>query len=259
MKKRLHGKLLRAASALVAVSMLAACGSTAASSSTSAAASSGESEPDQVTEAATTGVLDEITLAPDLISTSIDPCLIRTDSIGLFYEVYEMLFGLENGELYPILADGSRGEFGGYDHADGSGEYLVYIYDYITDSAGNAVTASDVVFSYQKTQEAGDVGGWDGVLLGVEAVDDTTIKFTLPENLSLGDLENIFARCFIFTEAAYNASASQFAQDACGTGPYVVSDFTSGVGVTLEAREDYWQKEELRPAISRQNVKTINY
>lgn len=248
--------ILKAVSTVLVVGMLAACGTSGTSAS---AAEDSTSTAGDEAKAVSTGVLDEITLTPDLISTSIDPCLIKTDSIGLFYEVYEMLFGLKDGQLYPILADASRGEYGGYDHEEGTGEYLVYIYDYITDSAGNKVTASDVVFSYQKTKEAGDVGGWDGVLLGVEAVDDTTIKFTLPENLSLGDLENVLARCFIFTEAGYNASPSKFAQDACGTGPYVVTDFTSGVGVTLEAREDYWQKEELRAPISQQNVKKINY
>jgi ABC-type transport system substrate-binding protein len=255
-----RSNFLKLMGAAVASTALAACGSSSSTSTAAGSTATGSASAGNATAGSATGVLDTIMLAPDLVSTSVDPCLVKTDSIGLFYELYEMLFGLDSeGKLYPILADGSKGAYGGYDHTEGTGEYLVYMYDYITDSAGNNVKASDVVFSYQKTQEAGDVGGWDGVLLGVEAVDDYTVKFTLPDEMNLGDLENVLARCFIFTEAAYNASNSKFAQDACGTGPYVMTDFTSGVSVTLQARSDYWQKEELKPQISQQNVNTIVY
>ena len=163
------------------------------------------------------------------------------------YSMYEMLFQVSNGlgsEMVPVLADASRGAHGGYDHEEGSNEYTFYIYDNIYDHAGNHLTASDVVFSFEKTQEYGQTSGW-GVVTSWEAVDDTTVKMTCERELSnKGELENIVLRCFMFTEAAYEASGSEFASDACGTGPYKLENYVEGASVSLVKNEDYWQTDD---------------
>ncbi len=159
------------------------------------------------------------------------------------YSIYEMLFQVSNGlgsEMVPVLADGSRGEFGGYDHEAGSDEYTFYIHEGIHDHAGNPLTADDVVFSFQKTQEYGQTSGWS-VVKSWEAIDDTTVKMTCERELiNKGELENIVMRCFMFTEAAYNASASEFNSDACGTGPYKLADYVEGASVSLIKDDNYW-------------------
>lgn len=179
------------------------------------------------------------------------------------YSLYEMLFAVENGigtNLVPWLADANRGgdnAWGvkGMDHKDGSTEYLFYIYDYITDSAGNKLTASDVVFSFEKALASGQATGW-GDIVGWEAVDDTTVKMTTKRDLNQkGELENIILRCMIYTEKAYNDSPSGFTADACGTGHYVLTDFAEGAYATCKVREDYWQTDEsLIPRIAQANV-----
>lgn len=180
------------------------------------------------------------------------------------YSVYEMLYTTENGigtPMVPLLADANRGGnnpmgLKGMDHEAGSTEYTFYIYDYITDSAGNKITASDVVFSFETTKDYGQATGW-GDIKGWEAVDDTTIKMTTSRELDRkGELENILLRCCIFSKKAYEDSPSGFTTDACGTGPYVVTDFVQDASVTCELRDDYWQtNKELRPRSAEGNVK----
>lgn len=180
-----------------------------------------------------------------------DPCL---------WSVCECLFEMDGfgGEMIPVLADANRGEFGGYDHEAGTGDYTVYIYDYITDSAGNHITASDVKWSFDNQKENYSTDGW-GTLESVEVVDDTTVIFHFTEEMiQLGGLENVLCRCFIFSEAAYNASPSKFASDLCATGPYVVSEYVPGISVTVTAREDYWQTDDsLRWQYQQANVNEI--
>ena len=65
----------------------------------------------------------------------------------IYHEIYEYLFDLENNEYVPVLAKG-------YTVVDEL-TYDVQLYENIYDSAGNHITASDVVFSTQKLVEAG--------------------------------------------------------------------------------------------------------
>lgn len=193
---------------------------------------------------------------------SVDPTKPRNAG-QLTYSIYEMLYTTENGigsAMVPLLADASRGGdnslgLAGMDHVDGSGEYFFYIYDYITDSAGNHITASDVKFSFEKCLEGGQESGW-GVITGWEAVDETTLKMTTTRDLDLkGELENVVLRTCIFSEQAYNDSPSKFTADACGTGPYKITDYEQDYSVTCVARDDYWQtNEELRPRSQQANV-----
>ena len=179
------------------------------------------------------------------------------------YSIYEMLFAVENGvgsNLVPWLADANRGgnnAWGvkGMDHEDGSTEYLFYIYDYITDSAGNKITADDVVFSFERAASSGQATGW-GDIVGWEAVDATTVKMTTKRDLTQkGELENIILRCMIYSEKAFNDSPSGFTADACGTGRYVIADYAADAYVVCKARDDYWQtNEELIPRIAQANV-----
>ncbi len=195
---------------------------------------------EQEVDPSTSAQKDKITMDADRLS--LNPMGLWGSSTEV-YSMYEMLFQVSNGlgsEMVPVLADGSRGEFGGYDHEAGSGEYLFYIHDDIHDHAGNPLKASDVVFSFQKTQEYGQTSGWS-VIQGWEAVDDTTVKMTCERELNnKGELENIVMRCFMFTEAAYNASESQFNSDACGTGPYKLADYVEGASVSMVKDENYW-------------------
>jgi ABC-type transport system substrate-binding protein len=269
-------------STAMTASLLAGCGSasqsttasgstsgaasgTAASSSAAAATSiaAQNNNEQQVTASGDSAVKDSIKVESKDI-TSLDPWDTKADGKNALWEVYEMLFEVNGfgGEMFPMLADSSKGEFGGYDHVAGTGDYTVYLNDNITDSAGNKITASDVAFSFDSTFDAGQTSGWDAYKDGcVEVKDDTTCVFHFSRELDkMGELANIFARCFIVSQKAYEASPSKLVSDSCGTGPYKVTSYTAGSGVTIEARDDYWQTDASKlTQFQKANVKKIQY
>ena len=129
-------------------------------------------------------------------------------------EIYEALFDIDGfgGEMYPVLAKG-------YTIIDDP-HYQVELYDYITDSNGNAITASDVVFCFQHVAEEGTNTTLTSYMESVEAIDDYTVEFTwttAPE--PVGDLEAMFAKVWIYSQAAFEASTDGFATQPVATGP----------------------------------------
>ena len=265
-------KVIALALALCMVLALCACGSSSASTASTDTASTAASsdaaaanQPDIAvsygnTDVAESEVIDSITYIQDTQVSSLNIWDIRTLTPGIVYEIYEMLYGVDDsGEFYPILADANRGSWmPGCDHEEGSGDYTIYIYDYITDSAGNHITANDVKFCFDNYRAAGFESGWNA-FLSEEVVDDTTIILHCDGELNkLGELQNILCRAFIVSEAAYNASPSQMANDACGTGPYVLTEFVPDTKLVVTARDDYWQtNEELMNPIQKANIKEI--
>lgn len=207
-----------------------------------------------------TNQLESLTYVQNTDITSLVPWDVRTLTPGIAYEIYEMLYGMDSsGEFYPILADATRGSFmPGMDHEDGSTDYTIYIYDYITDSKGNKITADDVKFSFDMARDGGFESGW-GSFLSEEVVDPTTIVLHCERELNrMGELLNIICRTFIFSEQAYKDSPTGLASDACGTGPYVLDSFTASTEIKVHARDDYWQTDEsLRQQIQQANVKEI--
>lgn len=198
--------------------------------------------------------------------SNVNPLAMRSSGV-ISYSVYEMLYTSENGigsKMVPWLADATKGgnnELGlkGMDHEVGSGVYVFYIYDYIKDSAGNTITAEDVVYSFEQTLAFGQASGWNKIEKFV-ADGPTTFKMICKEDFSTkGEIENILLRCFIFSKKGFEASPSQFTADACGTGRYAITEFTQDASVTLTKRADYWQtNEELIPRAAWANVEKIN-
>jgi len=165
------------------------------------------------------------------------------------------------GERYGILADESKGDYlPGCDHEEGTGIYTVYIYDYIKDHNGNAVTADDVAFSFNYQFTTQNTSGWDD-FVEASAVDDYTVQFEFKkEQTNLGWFDNFFARCFIVDEDSFNNSSSKLANDMVGTGPYKFVSYSSGSSLVLEKNDDYWQTDEsLRHQEQQANVRTLTY
>ena len=262
-------KLLAMVLALCMVLSMTACGS---SNSTNASPQSTESVKEalenqqsqqgleDVNNVNNSVVRDQITIGW-VATTSLTPWGTKNNTPGN-YEVYEMLYECDaKGNIFPLLADASyEGSFmPGCDHEPDSGVYTVKIYDYIKDHKGNAITASDVAYSYMYQYENEETSGW-GKLISVEAPDDTTVVFNFESELkNLGELENIFCRCFIVDEDAHKNSDSQLNAEMIGTGPYKFVSYVSGSTLTLEKNEDYWQKPELCRQEQQANVKTIVY
>lgn len=234
---------------VLAMGVLAACkGSPGSDNATQAAVQKPAEEKETGETGRTSGAngVQRRKIIVDYSRLNLNP-MAQKSADSATYEIYEMLFALEDGigsPMVPVLADGERGAYGGYDHEAGSGVYTFYIQDNIYDHAGNHLTASDVVFSFEKTLEYGNTSGWS-IIEGWEAVDDTTVRMNCSRELTQkGEMENIVLRCFMFTEAGYQASPTQFASDECGTGPYYLTEFVDGSSITLKKYDDFWQKDE---------------
>ena len=130
----------------------------------------------------------------------------------------------------------------------------VELYDNITDSIGNRITADDVAYCYAAAKEAGraNSSGVDHI----EVIDDTNLVVHLA-NSQVGVWATVCSFS-IYSQKSYEAG--DFAVAPVGTGPYVLKDWTPGSSYTYEKRDDYWQTDAAlvaRPAQA--NVDIITY
>jgi ABC-type transport system substrate-binding protein len=170
----------------------------------------------------------------------------------IYQNFYESLFDLVDNQYEPVLAK----DFTVVDEKT----YDVHLYENIFDSAGNHITASDVVFSTQKLVEAGFNFKW--YMVGtITAKDDYTVEYTWTKPITdVGELEFPWCRTVIFSQKAFETSPDQFATAPIATGPYLVKEFTSGSKVVLEANDKYWQTDKSLISVRHQaHVQTIEY
>lgn len=136
--------------------------------------------------------------------------------------------------------------------------YQIEIYDYIYDTDGNHMTASDVVFSYETAIELGNSTKL-GAIESISVVSDYVVEMVLTAD-SLGTFQAMMTEIPIVTEAAYVASGDGMTLNPVGTGPYVVTEYVSGSTLTLEKTNNYWQTDEsLTPYYYQANAEKIVY
>jgi ABC-type transport system substrate-binding protein len=135
--------------------------------------------------------------------------------------------------------------------------YVVTLFDYIYDSAGNHITAADAAWSYNQGMAAGKMRPL-GNVESVTATGDYTVEFVFKTALGVGDLDKTLTECPIVSQAAYEASPDGFATTPVTTGAYTLTEYVPGSSLTFEARPDYWQTDPaLRTLFSQANVQTI--
>ncbi len=244
---------------------LAACGSSGSSGesssedateSTSEVVDSGkEGDPADISTTGTildNGRLEKITIGMNADPQEFSPWNPNQAGKNLvWHQVYECLFDNDGSDYVPVLAKG-------YEAVDDV-TYDVEIYDYIQDSAGNPITADDVVYSYNVLVDSGYGLKYD-IFESIEKIDDYTVRFHFTEDpmVSIGALEFIWGGTAIFSEKAYEEG--NFATTPVATGPYTVADYQSGSSVKLEANDNYWQTDEsLVLDTHKRNVQTIEY
>ena len=151
--------------------------------------------------------------------------------------VYDYLaYQTADGEILPVAAKSWTVEEDGV-------TWNIELYDYIEDSAGNKITAADVVWmlTEQKNQA---LRPEFNKLSSVEQTGDYTFKLVLTEN-AIGALEGVLTDTPIVSQKAYEESPDGFTNSVVSTSPYQVTDFVSYSSITFEKRDNYWQKAEL--------------
>ena len=134
--------------------------------------------------------------------------------------------------------------------------YDVEIYDNIVDSKGNAIKASDVVFSYDKLAELGYVTEIGTYYDSAEATGDYTLTIKL-KNDTEGAIEEVLCGCSIANQSWYEgASQDEIESSPATTGPYSVENMEVGASLTMVARGDYWKTDDVA-TVELQNVKKI--
>jgi ABC-type transport system substrate-binding protein len=168
--------------------------------------------------------------------------------IGVLTTMYEYLFYLEGPHANPYIAESVEKV------ADKT--YEVTIFDYVTDSAGNHITAEDVAYSYNTAMEMGELKPL-GDIESVTAKSDYVVEFVTKAEPGPGALEKMLVECPIVSKAAYEASDDQFATKPITTSAYVLTEYVPGSSLTFERRADYWQTDRsLSPVVTQANVQT---
>jgi peptide/nickel transport system substrate-binding protein len=107
---------------------------------------------------------------------------------------------------------------------------------------GSPLNAAAVAFTFDRFKRVGDKSPIAGNIKGitkVEAVDDTTVRFTFaaPDAGFLGTLSMPYAG--ILSPSAVQAAGDDISTRAVGTGPFKLGDWKRGVSITLVRNPDY--------------------
>jgi ABC-type transport system substrate-binding protein len=134
--------------------------------------------------------------------------------------------------------------------------YHVEIYDYVYDTAGNPLTADDVVFCYTRAKELGfnSTSFYDSVT----KEGDYKVRIKM-NNSMVGIFDQIAQAIQLYTRKAFEDAKGEFGTKPVFTGPYKVTEWITGTSMRLEKNENYWQKPELRNIYAAQNVDIINF
>ncbi len=177
----------------------------------------------------------------------------------LAYTYENLAFTGSDGKYYPQLAKDWKKltEKSTATHV----VYQINLFDYIYDTAGNRITADDVVFSFNECLKNG-TGNQHTALTGnmdsIVKTGDYTVELAVKSEKA-GALEAMLTQVMIVSEKAFKASGDNMRSKPVATGPYVVDKWATGASITLTKNPKYWQKDELCLEIQKRNVDRIEY
>ena len=117
--------------------------------------------------------------------------------------------------------------------------YDCELWDFITDTAGNNITADDVAWSIQTYIDAGNQGGV-AKLDNIEVTGEYTFIWHNSAAFGVGEKEKQFGNPSILSQKAYESDPDMMASNPVATGPYKLKEFMEGSYGIYEVNEDYW-------------------
>lgn len=134
--------------------------------------------------------------------------------------------------------------------------YNFEIYDYVTDTAGNNITAEDCVFSLEHARDEA-ANTW---IASAEVTGDYTFTLTLIDD-AVSTFPTAMNRAPIVSKASFEASEDGMATMPISTSPLTVTEFVPNVSITFERNANYWQTEESaqNPLYKQLTVDKISY
>lgn len=230
MKKKTKRMLSLLLTGILMLGLLASCGNGQETQNSEP----GSQEPDAPVSVGT----KELTIGMSAGWDTLTPFRNMTAHSLMFSRMlYDSLgFRAADGSIIPVVAKEWSGEDDGL-------TWNIEIYDYVEDSAGNHITADDVVWMIGQLKEKALKPIFNRVA-SVEKTGDYTLKVVLNADIA-GTIESILQHTFVVSKAAFDASKDEFITEVVSTSPYQVTEFVSGASMTLEKRDSYWQKPEL--------------
>lgn len=117
--------------------------------------------------------------------------------------------------------------------------YACEIWDFITDSKGNNITADDVKWSLETYIDAGNSGAV-AKFDHLEITGKYTFNWVNKAPFAIGEYEKQLSNFKVLSQKAYESDPDMMANDPVGTAPYKLKEFMEGSYGILEANEDYW-------------------
>ena len=142
----------------------------------------------------------------------------------------------EEQNVVPSLAES-------WEVSDDGLVWTFHLRDGVAFSNGRALTADDVVYTYDRMLDP-DTGSGNAYLLAgvvdVAAVDERTVTITLDEpNVAL--LGHLAVNKSVGIIARESVEDGTINTQPIGTGPFMITDFQPGTSVRLERNPHYWQ------------------
>ena len=129
--------------------------------------------------------------------------------------------------------------------------YTLKLKDNLKWNDGEAITADDVIFTFNCNLDTNNGAGFSNVVfvgekeVKAEKVDDLTVKFTLPEVSA--SYYSLLGNLVLLPEHAFDGNTNIKSADAnltdIGSGPYKLVEFKDGESLVLEKFEDYYGNE----------------
>lgn len=195
----------------------------------------------------------DLTIGRSNEPSSIDPQFSRTGNNQM---TAELIFGRlvefgPNLELSPGLAES-------WEALDDT-TWQINLREGVTFHDGSALTADDIIFSLERTDEVPNspapFSDMVSNIAAMEKVDNLTVKITT--NTPAPRLIEDIGRVFIVSKAATEGAASEdfnSGQATIGTGPYKFESWTPGEVLEIQAYDGYWGE---KPAFADVDVKFI--
>jgi len=257
MKKGFKKICSLAMAVVMTASTLAGCGGSKSETTESSAGSSAATESTtaggvETQAAATTGGDGVLDIGYSSLVESLTPFRGNTLRNAPFMtQLYESLAVVnEIREMEPLVAKSWKTDDDGF-------TYNIEIWDRVSDSAGNKIDASDIVWFMQESMKR----ALKPVFAKVESVEQTgdyTLTVKMKSNI-VGTFESLLRDTYAISKKAFEASSDEFGASLVSTSPYMITEYTANSKLTFEKRSDYWQDEANMPKCVRPSVKKLCY
>lgn len=159
--------------------------------------------------------------------------LARQNEAPLVYQnLTADVVNLETNEMehYFILAESAE--------LVGDLTYRIKIREGIVDSAGNAFTAEDAIFSYEKCAEVSSLTQVR-IIDSMTLVDELTFDMKLTQD-TVGTFYDVTNAINMVTKESYEASPDGMVAQPVGTGPMILTEYVAGATAVFEKNEKFW-------------------